>query len=426
MENTITTTQTLLFGDEAPGSGVDWKKKVPTVSQLTRSVRGHLESAFQEIWVRGEISNFRKPASGHAYLILKDATAQLRTVLFRPVIGKLRFALEDGMEVLVRGRLSVYEARGEYQLIGDHVEPVGQGALQLAFEQLKARLLAEGLFEAAAKKPIPAIPRRIGIVTSSTGAAVRDILKVLHRRFPNLDVIIFPAIVQGDKAAADIANAIAKAQTWNEQNPERAREVLIVGRGGGSLEDLWCFNEEAVARAIFACKIPIISAVGHEVDVTIADFVADLRAPTPSAAAEMLVPAKADVLAMMDSLEGRLERALLRSLEQLRMHATHLASRLVSPRDRIRRLREQLTQAERSLQLAMRFVLENRRKRFEKACNLLNALSPLGVLGRGYSITARPDGRIVCDAKDVAPGDRLITRLCHGTVESVASGPAAS
>ncbi len=404
----------------------DWKKDIPTVSQLTRRVRGHLESAFTEVWVRGEISNFRKPTSGHAYLVLKDATAQLRTVIFRPVMGKLRFALEDGMEVLVRGRLSVYEARGEYQLIGDHVEPVGQGALQLAFEQLKARLLAEGLFEAAHKKPIPALPRRIGIVTSPTGAAVRDILKVLNRRFSNLDIIVFPASVQGDKAAGEIAAAIERAHLWSEQNPTRALEVLIVGRGGGSFEDLWCFNEELVARALFRSTIPTISAVGHEVDVTIADFVADLRAPTPSAAAEMVVPNKADVLAMIDQLEGRLERSLVRRLEQIRLHLGHLTNRLVDPRERIRRLREQLVQTERRLGLAMRYVIENRRKRFERAANLLHALSPLAVLGRGYSLTQKVNGDFVRRFDEVDTGDHLITRVEHGTIQSTVSGTTAA
>lgn len=396
----------------------DWRAQVPSVSQLTRRIRGHLEAGFTEVWVKGEISNFRKPVSGHAYLVLKDATAQMRTVLFRPVMGKLRFALTDGMEVLVRGRLSVYEARGEYQLVGDHVEPVGQGALQLAFEQLKARLHQEGLFDPAKKKLLPVLPRRIGIVTSKTGAAAKDILKVLHRRYPNLHVVLFPASVQGDKAAAEICVAIAQAEQWNVSRPHEKIEVLIVGRGGGSIEDLWCFNEEPVARAIFACSIPTISAVGHEIDVTIADFVADLRAPTPSAAAEIVVPRKVDLQNTVALLEGRMLKALGRKLDQLRLHLTHLSNRLVDPREKIRRMKQDVLALRNRLGLAMYHRVQRDRKRWERAGHLLNALSPLAVLGRGFSLTQKENGDLARQASELKPGDTVTTRLAKGSITS--------
>ncbi len=396
----------------------DWRSQVPTVSQLTRRIRGHLESGFTEVWVKGEVSNFKKPVSGHAYLILKDATAQMRTVLFRPVMNKLKFALTDGMEVLVRGRLSVYEARGEYQLVGDLVEPVGQGALQLAFEQLKARLQAEGLFDSAKKKPLPALPRRIGIITSKTGAAAKDILKVLLRRFPNLHVILFPASVQGDKAVAEICEALKLAESWNAKKPEAPIEVLIVGRGGGSIEDLWCFNEEAVARAIFACPIPTISAVGHEIDVTIADFVADFRAPTPSAAAEIVVPRKQDLQESMRILDGRLANALARKIDQWRLHLTHLSNRLVDPREKIRQIRRDVISIQNRLALAMNHLVQRDRKRWERSSQLLNALSPLAVLGRGFSLTQKASGDFVRHASELKKGDAITTRLAKGCVES--------
>ena len=401
----------------------DWRTQVPTVSQLTRRIRGHLEAGFTEVWVKGEISNFRKPVSGHAYLILKDAAAQIRTVLFRPVMGKLRFALTDGMEVLVRGRLSVYEARGEYQLVGDHVEPVGQGALQLAFEQLKARLHQEGLFDPAKKKLLPVLPRRIGIVTSKTGAAAKDILKVLQRRYPNLHVVLFPASVQGDKAAAEICVAIAQAEQWNVSRPLEKIEVLIVGRGGGSVEDLWCFNEEAVARALFACTIPTISAVGHEIDVTIADFVADHRAPTPSAAAEIVVPRKVDLQNTVALLEGRLAKALARKLDQLRLHLTHLSNRLVDPREKIRRIKRDVLAMQNRLALAMYHRLQRDRKKWERASHLLNALSPLAVLGRGFSLTQKENGAVTGNKNSMRL--RILARKSAGNFDAREPSPVA-
>src|SRR2546428_3344102 len=260
-----------------------------TVSALTALLRVHIESAFSDVWVEGEVSNLRIPTSGHAYFTLKDASSQIRAVLFRSVGRSQRFALQDGLQLVCRGRLTVYEPRGDYQVIVEYAEPKGVGALQLAFEQLKARLAAEGLFDQARKRPLPFLPRRIGVVTSPTGAAIRDIVQVAHKRDPGVTIVLDPVAVQGESAAGEIARAI------EELNEMGGFDVLIVGRGGGSLEDLWPFNEEIVARAVAASRIPVVSAVGHEIDFTIADFVADMRAPTPSAAAELVVRDRVDL-----------------------------------------------------------------------------------------------------------------------------------
>jgi|688.fasta_scaffold274810_2 exodeoxyribonuclease VII large subunit len=396
----------------------DWRKTVPSVSELTRRIRGQLENTFGDIWVRGEISNFRKPVSGHAYFVLKDASAQLKAVMFRGSLAKLKFNLQDGMEVLLHGKIAVYEPRGEYQIIGDTLEPVGVGALQLAFEQLKMKLAKEGLFDPKHKKPIPKLPRRIGIVTSPTGAAVKDILKVLSRRFPNREILILPANVQGEKAAGEIAAAISLAEKWNSSKPERAIDVLIVGRGGGSIEDLWPFNEEVVARAIYACPIPIISAVGHEIDVTISDFVADLRAPTPSAAAEIVVPLKDELKKLVDFQTHRLVTTLKRSLDRTRLHLGHLTSRLVDPRQKIKNLQESFRFLRDKLMRAMRTQLLFSRKTLESRIQMLNTLSPLQVLARGFSLTSDTQGKIIRSVTSVQPGSRIVTRLTDGTLVS--------
>jgi exodeoxyribonuclease VII large subunit len=403
---------------EPQQEAADWRANVPTVAELTRRVRGHLEGSFMDVWVRGEVSNFRRPASGHVYFILKDATAQLKAVMFKVSIQKLKFQLQDGMEILLHGRLSVYEARGEYQLVCDTLEPVGVGALQLAFNQMKARLQAEGLFEAARKKKLPFLPRRIGVVTSSTGAAVRDILKVLSRRFPNREVVILHALVQGEKAAPEIVAALKRAERWNQEHPERALEVLIVGRGGGSLEDLWCFNEEIVARALVACPIPTISAVGHEIDFTIADFVADVRAPTPSAAAEMVIPRYEELSYQVQTRLDRMTALTRKRLEQLRMHLDHLSARLVDPREKVKLLKEAFRQARARLQLAMGTRVLLARKRLESGAQRLDLLSPLRVIARGFTLTTDPQGKIVRSVDELRPGDRLVTRVVDGTVEA--------
>ncbi len=404
--------------DAPPPETANWREKVPTVAELTRRVRGHLEGAFMDVWVRGEVSNFRRPASGHVYFILKDATAQLRSVMFKTSVQKLKFELKDGMEILLHGRLTVYEARGEYQIVSDTLEPVGMGALQLAFNQLKAKLQAEGLFEASRKKKLPYLPKRIGIVTSSTGAAVRDILKVLSRRYPDREVYLLHAIVQGDKAAGEISAALRRAERWNKEKPEKALEVLIVGRGGGSMEDLWCFNDEIVARAIAACPIPTISAVGHEIDFTIADFVADVRAPTPSAAAEMVIPRKDELAFQVKTRRDRLTALTKKRLEQLRIHLDHLTARLVDPREKIRLLKEAFRQARARLELAIHNRVLLARKRFETATQKLNLLSPLQSIARGYTLTTDAKGNIVRTIDGYKAGDRLTTRVADGLIET--------
>src|SRR5215218_2811657 len=301
--------------DPAPHARIP-ERRIYTVSELTAGIRGAIEERFAEMWVEGEISNCRVWNTGHMYFTLKDGGAQIRSVMFRGTLRYLRFKPEDGLHVIARGRLSVYEPKGEYQLVCEHMEPHGLGALQLAFDQLKKKLQAEGLFDRARKRPLPALPRKIGIVTSLDGAALRDIIKVLRRRHPNAHLVISPARVQGEDAAAEITRALRRIARVP------GVDVVIAGRGGGSAEDLWAFNEEMVARAIAACPVPVISAVGHEVDVTIADFVADLRAPTPSAAAEMVVSAKDEFCSRIDRLHHRLHVAA-RSQIQHRQNVLH-------------------------------------------------------------------------------------------------------
>lgn len=396
--------------------------RAPTVSQLTRLLRGHLESEFFDVWVRGEISGFKKPSSGHGYFTLKDSAAQLRACMFRNSLSRVPFQIEDGMEVILHGKITIYEARGDYQIIVDAMEPVGDGALQLAFEQLKKKLSEEGLFDPKHKKQLPTLPRRLGIVTSPTGAAVRDVIKVLRRRFPGVEILVFPVAVQGEKAAPEIARALAMAARWNTTHPDRALDVLIVGRGGGSIEDLWAFNEEVVVRAVFACPIPVISAVGHEVDFTLCDFVADVRAPTPSAAAEIAVPNRADLVAALDVRRRQIRRAMLQALEQRKLHVVHLSRRLVDPRAKLRVLRNRWDASHRYLLRAMKISLERRRSKLQNAADRLDALSPLKVLTRGYSMTRALDEngaqRIIYSASQVKPGDDIETLLADGAVHS--------
>ena len=293
-------------------------KKIFSVSELSQGIKNLLEREYPDVWVTGEVSNFRAAASGHLYFTLKDATAQLRAVCFRNQARYLKFKPQDGISVIARGHLSVYEARGEYQLYVEYLEPAGLGALQLAFEQLKQKLAAEGLFDTARKKPLPLLPRTIGVVTSPTGAVIRDILRILRRRFRNMNVLIYPVKVQGEGAAEEIVEGVKYF------NREQNVDVMIVGRGGGSLEDLWAFNEEVVARAIAASGIPVISAVGHETDFTIADFVADLRAPTPSAAAELVVHRKQDFLTELENRARRMTQIVRLQLSEARQRLTEL------------------------------------------------------------------------------------------------------
>jgi len=384
-----------------------------TVTQLTYKIKNLLEGTFPDLWVEGEISNLTVPQSGHAYFTLKDEQSQVKAVLFRSAQRHLKFTLQHGMQVICRGRVSVYEPRGEYQVIVDYVEPRGIGALQKAFEELKARLEKEGLFARERKKPLPILPRRIGIVTSPTGAAIRDILRVIRRRHPRMEILIYPVPVQGVEAVPAIIEAV---QYFNrEQNVD----VMIVGRGGGSLEDLWAFNEEAVARAIFASRIPVISAVGHETDYTIADFVADLRAPTPSAAAEMVVESEAHLRETVLSFESRLASSIRQELEQRKASVQHALRLLADPRKRLEQFSQRVDELLGRLGLGLRHHVRRDRALLTSLSGALDHLNPLGILSRGYSVTRSvPQGAIIKSASEVSEGDLLRTTLHEGEVVS--------
>ncbi len=425
-----------------------------TVSELTQEIKDILELKFPDIWIEGEISNLRIPPSGHIYFTLKDDFSQIRAVLFKMQARNLRFVLEDGLHVICRGRVSLYEKRGEYQLILEEVEPKGIGAFQLAFLQLKDRLEREGLFELARKKKIPMIPQTIGIVTSPTGAVIRDMLHIIHRRFENVRILLYPVRVQGEGASLEIAKAIEDFNKWMDVN------VIIVGRGGGALEDLWPFNEEIVARAIYHSKIPIISAVGHETDYTISDFVSDLRAPTPSAAAELVVKDKREIKTTLHYLEERLDNQIIQILKENRTDVFHLRKMLIDPRKRIEEyllrvddlvnrfriltswilkrkienslhLRERLylqnpIQKVKTLRLilsetgkrlgqTMSHSIEIQRQKMEGIFGKLESLSPLSILQRGYSITRKlPSLQILRDVVLVKEGDKVEVKLHKG------------
>ena len=434
------------------------ERKIYTISQLTREVKIHLEGEFFDVWVVGEVSNFSQPSSGHLYFTLKDQRSQLPAVMFRSARRYLKFQPKDGVAVLARGHITVYEPRGAYQLLVEWMEPRGKGALQAAFEELKDKLAKEGLFDAKRKKTLPLLPQRIGIVTSSTGAAIRDICRILHRRFPNLEVLLYPAQVQGDGAAFEIAEGIRVL------NRLGGFDALIVGRGGGSLEDLWPFNEESVARAIADSEIPIISAVGHEADFTIADFVADVRAPTPSAAAEMVVTRKDEFLDRVERLSKRADQAIryrLRDqrarIERLSEHQAFLAVRhsiqmlsqkLDDTTSRARtvmekRLRELRSGLDRSAVRLEAFRLDRQiRESQSKLKHLrgglnaairartavasqqlarygaqLDALSPLAVLGRGYSLGWDSKGNLLREASQAKTGDEVRLTLHQGELD---------
>lgn len=396
------------LGGEPPG--------VFTVSEITSRIKSLLEGSFAAVSVEGEISNAKQAASGHWYFTLKDAESQLPAVFFRSDAGRLKFRIEDGITVIASGGINVYRKRGQYQLVVSRLEPKGLGALQLALEQLKKKLLAEGLFREERKRPLPALPGRIGIVTSPTGAAIRDILQVIDRRFGNLHLLINPVKVQGEGAAAEIARAV------DDFNRRELADVIIVARGGGSIEDLWAFNEEPVVRAISRSRIPVISAVGHEVDWTLADLVADLRAPTPSAAAELVVGRKSDlrerILASRGRLSDRFRLQVVRRRERLAgalaSYVFRDPSRLL--RGRIQRVDSLLDDLPRALQGALAL----RRQKAESLVAHLEAVSPLKVLGRGYSYTrSLPGGKILTDAASLARGERVETRLARGMFVSI-------
>lgn len=434
-----------------------------TVSRLNQTVRLLLEREVGQVWISGEISNFTQPASGHWYFTLKDDTAQVRCAMFRNSNRRVTFRPQHGQQILVRASITLYEPRGEYQIIVESMQPAGEGLLQQKYEQLKAKLAAEGLFDQQSKQPLPSPAHCVGVITSKTGAALHDILHVLKRRDPSLPVVIYPTAVQGEDAPGQIVRAIALA------NSRQECDVLIVGRGGGSLEDLWSFNDERVARAIFASRIPIVSAVGHETDVTIADFVADLRAPTPSAAAEIVSRNQLELLRQLQSGQQRLEMAMdyylanrtrrftqlehrlqqqhpqLRLarqqtvLERLRQRMTYamdtqlkrsgqrqqrMTQRLNqhSPQPRIHRAQNRVQQLEYRLAQLMSARLSATRERFGNAMTHLDAVSPLATLARGYSVTTASDGNVLKQAKQVKAGDMLTTRLADGWVESEVKG----
>ncbi|HAD04424.1 MAG: exodeoxyribonuclease VII large subunit [Desulfuromonadales bacterium GWD2_61_12] len=389
-----------------------------SVSRLNALLREMVEDNFVDVWVEGEISNFALPASGHFYFSLKDDTAQIKGVMFRPQNRILPFRPENGLQVVCRGRVTLYAQRGELQLVVEAMEPKGVGGLQLAFEQLKARLAAEGLFAPERKRPLPAFPRTVGVVTSASGAAIHDILTVLRQRAPGLRVLLAPVRVQGDGAAAEIAVAITNL------NRSGLVDVMIVGRGGGSLEDLWAFNEESVARAIHASAIPVVAAVGHEIDVTIADFVADLRAPTPTAAAELLVRRRLEQETHFDNLLLRLASVMRGRLLLLEQQIVGLTRRLRSPQEELAWRRQRLGDLDTRLQQGMWRRLERARATLDGYGGRLDALSPLRTLSRGYAVVfAEPSHKVVPEAAGLAAGDRIRIRFQDGSVQAlVASG----
>jgi exodeoxyribonuclease VII large subunit len=389
-------------------------RDIYSVTRLNREVRALLDSGLPALWVEGEVSNLARPASGHWYFTLKDSGAQVRCAMFRSANLRVRVAPRDGLQVLVRARVSLYEPRGDYQLIAEHLEEAGEGALRRRFEELKARLAAEGLFDTAAKRPLPRLPRRIGVITSPSGAAIRDILHVLRRRFAAVPVLLYPVAVQGAGAAAEIAAAIRRASVRAEV------DVLILARGGGSLEDLWAFNEEAVARAIRECRIPVVAGIGHEVDFTIADFAADVRAPTPSGAAELAVPDHTEWLRALAASAARLAGAWRRRAATCRERLNWLAMRLarVHPRERLTLRAQRLDELEARLGRALGTALAAARARLLAATRTLNAVSPLATLERGYAILVTADGRLVRAAREVAPGEAVAARTGRGTVHA--------
>ena len=391
------------------------EKHIYTVSEITKYMRVILEDSFPALWIEGEISNFVLHSSGHMYFSIRDAQATLKCAMFKRSNEKLKFRPKDGMKVICFGSISVYEARGDYQLIVEQIEPKGIGALQLEFQQLKEKLMKEGLFDERHKVPIPYLPTRIGIITSPTGAAIRDILNIARRRFSNVEIIINPVKVQGESAKNEIAAAI------RQFNELKNIDVIIVTRGGGSLEDLWPFNEEVVARAIYDCEIPIISAVGHEIDYTISDFTADFRAPTPSAAAELVIPRKEDLVKLIDTSVTRLKNKILGKIDVLRERLATLKDSYIlrQPLNLIMQYQQRIDGLGEGIAIRIDHVVKMKSENFKLLAGKLETLSPLAILNRGYSITAKiPEGIIVNDAKILAKGDMVETKLGSGKFKS--------
>lgn len=431
--------------------------KVYSVQEITRIFRDLLESEprLQDLWIEGEISNLSRPSSGHIYFTLKDDNSQIRCAIFRFAASRLKFSPKNGDAVRLHGKLSIYDVRSEYQIIADWAEPAGIGALQLAFERLKEKLAAEGLFDAARKKPLPRFPEKIGIVTSATGAAIRDMLRMLQKRYPIVKVLLFPTLVQGQDAAVEIAHAIGCMNRLSDV------DLLIVGRGGGSIEDLWAFNEEIVACAIFQSRIPIVSAIGHETDFTIADFVADQRAPTPSAAIELIVPDGQELQGRMADYESRLKRSItvriesaqarllaaknrispVRQVDRLnrqqqmidqfelrsqramtqrhghsrqQLHALKTKLLHLNPLSQIQTLRNRMGQLTQSYQMHIRQQVYAKKQTWQMASTRLNSLSPLGTLARGYSVCNDLNGKTITDASTVSTGEEVEVQLLRG------------
>lgn len=387
--------------------------KVATVSQINGYIKKILDKniILNNVWVKGELSNFKVHYSGHIYTTLKDEGGVLKAVMFRSAASKLPFEPSNGMKVMARGRVGVYEAGGAYQLYIEEMIPDGVGALYVAYEQLKAKLESEGLFSPQYKKPIPRYPSKIGVATATTGAAVRDIINVITRRYPLAEIIIYPTKVQGQGAAQSVVSAIKYFNTENKV------DTIIAGRGGGSIEDLWAFNEEIVARAIFASKIPIISAVGHETDFTIADFVADLRAPTPSAAAEIAVPSSAELMQALRVNENRLSGAVIKSIERKRLMLKNI--KLKTPLERVHDNSIRLDSYTKALVSGYKMKLMSKKQRLMAAAGKLDAMSPLKVLSRGYAIPKSNEGHIIRSAKEMNTGDEFILRLNDGEKECI-------
>jgi exodeoxyribonuclease VII large subunit len=402
------------LGIEVPGTA---GSPVFSVTEITRLVKRYLEEEplFRHVTICGEISNFKHHSSGHMYFVLKDAQSSIRCVMFRSQNSRLRFVPDNGLEVYATGSIGIYEAAGVYQLYVEYLEPRGLGDLHLAFEQLKARLRDEGLFDPTRKRPIPYLPRRIGIVTSPTGAAIQDMISIITRRMPGADILIAPAQVQGREAALSIVAALDALIRYGEV------DVIILGRGGGSIEDLWPFNEELVARAVYASPIPIVSAVGHETDVTICDFVADLRAPTPSGAAELIVPVVAELLAGLGGLENRLRKAFFRSCHTKRERIAHLGRVLnsYSPGDVVKQRRQRLDELNQRLLVAIQRQLAMEKRELVLAAERLDSLSPLSILARGYAIARNnKTGEPVVSASQATIGLSLDVLLQDGIVQA--------
>ncbi|NLA58521.1 MAG: exodeoxyribonuclease VII large subunit [Firmicutes bacterium] len=390
---------------------------VYSVTEITRLLKRYLEEEplFQYVTICGEISNFKHHTSGHMYFVLKDSESSLRCVMFRGYASRLRFRPEDGLEVYATGSIGVYETGGVYQLYVQYLEPRGVGDLHLAFQQLKEKLRAEGLFDEARKRAIPFLPKRIGVVTSPTGAAIRDIISILHRRMPSVEILVAPALVQGKGAAASIVASLEALARWGDV------DVIIVGRGGGSMEDLWPFNEEVVARAVAACPVPVISAVGHETDFTICDFAADLRAPTPSGAAELAVPVAAELLAGLSGFRLRLHQAWLQYVSRRREQLAH-SERILqgwNPADNIRQRRQRLDELAQRMQQAVERQIAQDKRELHLAAQRLDSLSPLSVLGRGYAIARDgKTGKPISSAVQVDIGQELDVLLQDGSLKT--------